>query len=335
MKCTLQIKRIGSTHYQLAIFCDLCRSPQWSQKAKRRPNLIPWQLGSEALIKLPGWPLWTCFVVSPCWVAMCQDLAVGTLQEERADANEGFLGSEWYRLYRWYSSTNNRCRNKLQYTLVILSPEAHRQERSAQGWSSVYSRMSLVLCEAAHDQSQVRAKIKERVIVQIKALEVAFLICHGKITPEIYRISGILRAYPHGEPELMDLAHGLVNLDSQAAEEAERARLAQQEAAARVTCFSRSSSKDIVKFIAVSNSIRFSLSVESLKYVMLHACCSSTCLHCLTTWFLWCNILKTHPSPWGGWRRNHLHRWSTRRCWKQIDVRCVYVCELRVCKCLQ
>ena len=98
--------------------------------------------------------------------------------------------------------------------------------------------MSLVLCEAAHDQSQFRAKIKERVIVQIKALEVAFLICHGKITPEIYRISGILRAYPHGEPELMDLAHGLVNLDSQAAEEAERARLAQQEAAARVTCFS-------------------------------------------------------------------------------------------------
>ena len=73
--------------------------------------------------------------------------------------------------------------------------------------------------------------------MQIKALEAAFLVCHGKITPEIHRISGILRAHPHGEPKLMDLAHGLVNLDFQAAEEAERARLAQQEAAARVTCF--------------------------------------------------------------------------------------------------
>ena len=100
--------------------------------------------------------------------------------------------------------------------------------------------------------------------MQIKALEAAFLVCHGKITPEIHRISGIVRAHPPGEPKLMDLAHGLVNLDFQAAEEAERMRLAQQEAAARVTCFFfRSSSKDIVKFIAVSRFSRIVVGSQS------------------------------------------------------------------------
>ena len=95
--------------------------------------------------------------------------------------------------------------------------------------------------------------------MQIKALEAAFLVCHGKITPEIHRISGILRAHPHGEPELMNLAYGLVNLDFQAAEEAERARLAQQE----ITFFFRSSSKDIVKFIAVSRFSRIMVGSQS------------------------------------------------------------------------
>ena len=117
---TLQIKRLGSTRYQLAIFCDLCRSPQWSQKAKRRPNLIPWQLGSEALNKLSGDhyepALWCPHVESPCakiWLS------------ERFKKNArmpmmGFWGSEWYWWYRWYSSANNRCRNKL-YTSYTKS----------------------------------------------------------------------------------------------------------------------------------------------------------------------------------------------------------------------